>query len=304
LGDFTTARKYAMRGVQIWRAESIQATGEDLDTPAVVCLCYEALCQWHFGEIALCQPTMAEAISLARQLKETNSLAVALHFAADLARNKCDPVEVERLTSELIELSTRQSFAFWLACGAISHGWGRSALGDTAQGIAWMEDGIRDFRATGSIMGVPHWLVLKAQVLHLANRNFEALEAIKEGEALAQRTEERECFSELHRFRGVLLATIGADEIQIEASFGEAIRIAREQKSVSLEKRAETTYAEYLRQKASGSGGRGFRLPLANLPSALTSFCYLNSTNSTFPSVAGRRAWRHVSSRGHARIAD
>jgi hypothetical protein len=28
------------------------------------------------------------------------------------------------------------------------------------------------------------------------------------------------------------------------------------------EKRAEATYAEYRRQKASGSGGRGFRLPL------------------------------------------
>jgi Ser/Thr protein kinase RdoA (MazF antagonist) len=49
---------------------------------------------------------------------------------------------------------------------------------------------------------------------------------------------------------------------QIEASFQEAIRIAKEQKSVSLEKRAEATYAEYHRQKASGSGGRGFRLPL------------------------------------------
>jgi hypothetical protein len=55
---------------------------------------------------------------------------------------------------------------------------------------------------------------------------------------------------------------LGADETQIEASFQEAIRIAKEQKSVSLEKRAETTYAEYRRQKASGSGGRAFRLPL------------------------------------------
>jgi len=33
-------------------------------------------------------------------------------------------------------------------------------------------------------------------------------------------------------------------------SFGEAISIAKEQKSVSLEKRAEATYAEYCRQKA------------------------------------------------------
>jgi hypothetical protein len=35
-----------------------------------------------------------------------------------------------------------------------------------------------------------------------------------------------------------------------------------ETKSVSLEKRAEATYAEYRRQKPGGSGGRGFRLPL------------------------------------------
>jgi hypothetical protein len=41
-----------------------------------------------------------------------------------------------------------------------------------------------------------------------------------------------------------------------------AIDFAREQKSVSLEKRVEGTYAEYRRQKASASGGRGFRLPL------------------------------------------
>jgi uncharacterized membrane protein len=54
----------------------------------------------------------------------------------------------------------------------------------------------------------------------------------------------------------------GADEAQIESSLGEAIKIAKEQKSVSLAKRAEATYAEYRRQKASGSGGRGFRLPL------------------------------------------
>jgi hypothetical protein len=66
----------------------------------------------------------------------------------------------------------------------------------------------------------------------------------------------------MHRFRGVFLANMRADEIQIEASFCEAIRIAREQKSISLEKRAEATYAEYRREKASGLGGRGFRLPL------------------------------------------
>ena len=68
--------------------------------------------------------------------------------------------------------------------------------------------------------------------------------------------------SRLYRLRGVFLTALGADETHIEASFCEAIRIVKEQKSISLEKRAEETYVEYRRQKASGSGGRGFRLPL------------------------------------------
>jgi predicted ATPase len=213
------------------------------------------------GEIASCHPTMEEAISLAKELNETNSLAAALHFAAFLARYERNPAEVERLASDLIELSTRQNFAFWLACGAVSRGWARSASGDAAQGIAWIDDGIRDYRATGSILITPCWLLLKAEALHLANRTSEALAAIAEAEAVAQRTEERESFAELRRLRGVFLAAIGADEAKIEALFCVAIRIAKEQKSISLATRAEATYAEYRRQKASGLGGRGFRLP-------------------------------------------
>jgi hypothetical protein len=83
-----------------------------------------------------------------------------------------------------------------------------------------------------------------------------------EAEGLAERFEEQLWRPDLHRVRGVLLTAMGADETRIKASFCEAIRAAKEQKSVSLEKRAEATYAQYRRQKASASGGRGFRLPL------------------------------------------
>ena len=99
--------------------------------------------------------------------------------------------------------------------------------------------------------------------MHLANRTSEALAAIQEAEALVERSEERWWCAELHRLRGVFLAALRAEETKIETSFGEAIRIAKKQKSVSLEKRAQATYAEYRRQKASGSEGRGIRLPLS-----------------------------------------
>jgi hypothetical protein len=67
--------------------------------------------------------------------------------------------------------------------------------------------------------------------LHRGHRTFEALDAIKEGELLVERFEERGGCSELHRLCGVVLNAIGRHESQIEASFREAIRIAREQKS-------------------------------------------------------------------------
>ena len=191
-----------------------------------------------------------------------HALAIALSLAASLATNERDPAEADRLASDLIELSTRHNFLYFMAGGAIWRGWARSVSGDTAEGIPWIERGIRDFRAMGAMRGMPFFLALKAEAFHLADRTSEALETIKEAEALVEKSEGRWWCAELHWLRGVFLAAIGADESQIETSFREAIRIAKEQKSVSLEKRAEATYAEYRRQKASGSGKRVFRLPL------------------------------------------
>ena len=219
--------------------------------------------QWHFREIPSCRSTIAEAISLAKELNDMHALAVALWNAGILAHYQRNLAEVERLASDLIELSTRQNFAFFLAGGEVLRGWMRSASGDTAEGLAWIEDEIDDWRATGAITAaVPYYLALKAEALYLADRTSEALEAISEAEAVVERYEDRHWCAELRRLRGVFLVALRADEHQIEVSFREAIRTAKEQKSISLATRAEATYAEYRRQKASGLEGRGFRLPL------------------------------------------
>ena len=263
LGDFETVRQYALRGVQIWRLGGVQSPVEEVAAPAVTCLVFEALFQWHFGEIASSQAAMAEAISLAKELNDMRELGQALWFAGFLGQFQRNPVKVERLASDVIELSMRQNFASWSPGGEILRGWAaHSVSGNTTEGIFWIEHGIADYRAAGWLLDLPYWLALKAEALHLADRTSEALDAIIEAEADIERREERWWCAELHRLRGVSLTAMSADESQIEASLREAIRIAKEQKSVSLQKRAEATYAEYRRQKASASGGRGFRLPL------------------------------------------
>jgi adenylate cyclase len=205
---------------------------------------------------------MAEDISLERELNDVHGLAASLFFACFLSQFERNPAEVDRLVSEVIELSSRQNFALWLAGGEILRGAARSVSGNTAEGIAWIEDGTRDYRATGGMLRMPYFLALKAEGLYFAGRVSEALEAITEAEGAVERSEERWWCAELHRLRGVFLAAIGAEETQIEASFGEAIKTAKEQKSISLQKRAEATCAEYRRQKTRASGACGFRLPL------------------------------------------
>jgi predicted ATPase len=249
LGDFETARQYARRGAQIWHSGKIESPVGDLHSPAVGCLFFEALPDWHFGEIASCHIAIAEAISLAKELNDMNALGLALWHAAVLAAYEHDPAEVERLASDLMELSTRQNFVRWLPRGAVLRGWARSASGQTAEGISLIEDGIGDYRATGAMLDMPLLLALKAESWHLVNRTPEALQAIAEAEALVERFENRYWSAELHRLRGVFLAALGANETEIEASFCEAIRIAKEQKSVSLAKRAEASYAEYRDRK-------------------------------------------------------
>lgn len=246
LGDFENSRQYAMRGVQIWRSRSIHALVEELTGSVVTCLCEEAHSEWHLGEIASSRATMTEAISLAKELKDMYALAVALWSAGLLAYFERNPVEVERLASDLIELSTRHDFACWLAAeGTVLRGWARSVSGETAEGISWIQDGIGRFQVTGSMLEMPLLLALKAEALHLAHRTSEAVEAIREAEVLVERSEERCWCAELHRLRGVFLANMGADETHIEDSFRKAISTANEQKSISLAARAEASYSEY-----------------------------------------------------------
>jgi predicted ATPase len=261
LGDFETARQHTTRAIGIWRSGNVTPHSEDFDTPVVSCLCYEALSEWHLGEFDSCHMVMEEAISVAKELNDANSLALGLTSGAIVAYYERDPYEVERLALDLTELATRYNFTYYLTVGTIYRGWARAAAGHAAEGISWLEQGIDDYRASGSIIGLAFYLTRKAEALHLADRTSEALDSIDEAEALVEKYETRWWSVELHRLRGVFLAATGADESHIQASFQAAIRVAKEQKSISLANRAAATYAEYLRQKESALR-RGFRIPL------------------------------------------
>ena len=213
--------------------------------PAIACLCIQAETKWHFGEIASCRGTLSEAKSLAKKLNDVHGLVQALSVGGFIAYCEREASEVQRLASEMLDLSTRHNFAFFRSGAAILRGWAQSALGDTTQGVLSIEHGVEALRGNGVIIDLSLWLTMKAEALHLAGLTFKALETLTEAEEVIQRSGERYWSAELHRLRGVFLAAIGSDQNQIEASFRAAIKTAQEQKSISLVRRAKESYAEW-----------------------------------------------------------
>jgi hypothetical protein len=254
MGDFRSALRYADRGVQLWRSGVVQSPVEEVDAPLVTSLTTQALCEWHFGKMPASRAKIAEAISIAKKLNHMQALALALYTAGILAHLAANPKEVKQLALDLFEIATRCNFAMWLPLGAVHRGWACAVLGDTTRGFFHIEDGIKDYRERGSMLGLPYMLALKAEVLHFAGRTPEALAAIQEAEAEIDRSEVRWWCSELHRLRGVFLAATGANRKRIAASFRAAIRIAKEQESISFVARAAKSYQEYRSSAASRTG--------------------------------------------------
>ncbi|HEY5954558.1 MAG TPA: NACHT domain-containing protein, partial [Terrimicrobiaceae bacterium] len=154
-GNFEEARRAAISGIGILHSGGVEAQVEELDEPAIACLCHEALCAWHFGESS-CHAPIEEAIALAKKIGDTHGLAVALYFGTILGHFERNPAEVESRGADLIELSTRQGFVHFLPLATILLGWARGMSGQTSQAISWIEDGMEKLRTSGGVLCWPY----------------------------------------------------------------------------------------------------------------------------------------------------
>jgi hypothetical protein len=201
LGEFTHARRETASGVRLWQSGVKKSELKELDEPIIGCLCHQAFCAWHSGQIASARATMREAIVVAKRLKNTHGIAVALHHWATLSYMERNPTQAAQVASELVELSTRQHFPHFRAWGTALLGWTRSVAGLFTQGISWMKDGIEELRTSGTLLPMPSLLAPKAEALYLANRTAEALDTIEQAEALVEKTEAPWWSAEFYRTR-------------------------------------------------------------------------------------------------------
>jgi DNA-binding SARP family transcriptional activator len=134
--------------------------------PDVHGLAWAAHAHWLLGHDEEARSACQEAISLAREVDNPWSLAVALAYGGVTRQMRRDAAELKDTVDELRELCDRYDFAYYREWGLILDGWSRAG----EPGIGLAQHGIDNLRSQGSFARMPYWLSLLADLLERTGR--------------------------------------------------------------------------------------------------------------------------------------
>jgi TOMM system kinase/cyclase fusion protein len=246
LGDLPQARTYLETGIAFYDRESTRSAAILAGPqPGVECLGNLAWVLWFLGHPDQALERSRQMLEEARELGQPFSLACALFFAGELRAFRREPEALREHNDELMALSTRQGFPYWLTMATAQRGWLHTQEGKAEEGIA-------DIRAGSNFGGMrrdPHVFAFLAEAYRTQGQIAEALAALSEaadmvdaGQTLYQ--------AELHRLRGELLAEQGAADPEVQDQLACALGVARQQGSRSLELRAAASLARFWQSRS------------------------------------------------------
>jgi predicted ATPase/DNA-binding winged helix-turn-helix (wHTH) protein len=209
----------------------------------VLSLCFAAWALWFLGYPEQALDRINRALNLARKLSHTESLIAALSFAASFHQFRREAAIVEKDAEAVIVLAQKQGLQMWKAFGTIYRGWAQVEGGQTEKGIALMQSGLAAYEATGTKLWRSQFLGLLVEAMISAKRVEDGLALVSEALATAQSVGEHYYEAELFRLKGELLMCssqgVSRDlQAEAEASFNQAIAIARGQQAKAWELKA------------------------------------------------------------------
>jgi predicted ATPase/class 3 adenylate cyclase len=204
-----------------------------------------------------------QGLALARDLSHPFSEATALCALGIVQRNRRESKASLETAEALIAISSEQGFAYYLATGAVLRGGALAEEGDLQEGIAGMRSVIEGLRARGAVVGFSSFLTHLASAHRKAGQVQEGLAVVAEGLEFVTKTGERFAEAELHRVKAELvLDRTPADPSRAEASFRDALEVARGQSAKSYELRAATSLARLWQQMGRKQEARNLLAPV------------------------------------------
>jgi predicted ATPase len=244
LGEYATALAHLEQVLAFYDPQKhhrslIALRGSD---PGPSAMAYTACCLWCLGYPDQAARQSQKALDLARELDHPFTLIDVLCFGGCLFNTmRRDALALDDCAREMKRLAT-EKVRGWLAQATRSRGEALAMTGHLEEGIAQMQDGLvfeqygaeRCFRS-GCLCSL-------AEAQAKIGRPQEALATLAEALALVEESDERYWEAELHRVRGGLLLQ-QYREAEAEASFHQALEVARRQQAKSWELRATTDLA-------------------------------------------------------------
>jgi class 3 adenylate cyclase/predicted ATPase len=210
----------------------------------VGCLTYEARALWFLGYPNQALTRVYEALDRARNLSHPFSMVRALCLVTFLHQYRQEMEQVRERGEELITIARAQDFAMWVVVARIMLGW-TLALEGQENGIAEIQQGLKDYLAMGSQNGYSYHLSLLTEAYIQVEKPEEGLTVLQEALSFVEKTGERVHEADLYRLKGQLLLQQSMDNHTEAAScFHQAIAIAQSQSAKSWELRAATSLAK------------------------------------------------------------
>lgn len=259
-GDLAAARHHIERGVAVYEREvhgqhALQYGGHDPCVCAYVC---GAVIAATMGYPDQAVGDVQKGLALARGLDHPPTLAQALWFAAELHQIRREPTKVEEYVSEVLPLLAMHGSAVGVANATMLRAWARVMQGDTDHGIAVMQEGLANWRKTGSKFHVSYRLARAAEAYLIADQADDGLRLIGEADGDSGDV----WFApELDRLKGDLLLKLG-DSDYAESWLRRALEAAHAQGARLLELRAAMSLARLLEVRGRRSEAEGLLAPL------------------------------------------
>lgn len=265
LGRFTDAETsvaQALRQPDLAASKMMASlTGMEPTTHALVTSCHT---RWFLGypDQALVQAHAVRAHAQAVGVPHNSCIADSVSM-----------VMVRMLRGEPEQLMEASQAAFGL-CEKYGHAQGQAyatramgvalcMLGQVAEGVAQIRQGIAALQATGSLMHLPETNRFLAEQCLAHGRLSEARVALDDAFHLVEPHNDRWWEAELYRIKGeLLLAENAGDTASAEACFRKALEVARAQQAKSLELRAAISLARLLQKQDRSNEAREVLKPV------------------------------------------
>jgi adenylate cyclase len=243
-GEYRAALEQLDQVVAFYEAQAHHRTFVHLrgSDPGPSAMAYQACCLWCLGYPDQALARSREAITLARELDHPFTLADVLCYAGCMIDSMCrDGKALARDTEALLEVSSRTVLP-WTETALRYRSEAIVLEGQTQERLAEARRAVAAARVSSHLCFITGTFCAIAGAYVGSEQPREGLAIIEEVLAVVQQSEERHFEAEIYRLRAELLLLQG-DTVGAEASFLQAIGVARRQEARSWELRATTGLA-------------------------------------------------------------